>query len=283
MLQRFLIIGGASLLLTACAGFNHRLAAGEDATQVASHPVAIASEDCSTLLDHQLASQNQRLNAGAIRLLNWNAHKHMDVGMQNDLMALTANTDLILLQEAVPEYGDLLQIEPSLNRIYAPGYNWGGLTTGVITASKVAPLAHCRIMSREPWLGSPKAINMTRYGLTGTSDTLLVVNVHLINFTFGTSAIQEQLDAISVWVNLHEGPVIISGDFNTWSKSRAAAVSEAMQELGLTSVNYASDQRTRIFGNAVDHLFVREISAESATTVTVSSSDHNPITVELSL
>jgi hypothetical protein len=34
MLQRILIIGGTSILLTACAGFNHRLSGSEDATEI---------------------------------------------------------------------------------------------------------------------------------------------------------------------------------------------------------------------------------------------------------
>ena len=68
---------------------------------------------------------------------------------------------------------------------FAQGYQRDQLSTGVMTASRIAPLAQCSLTHYEPWLKSPKATSITEYALQGTDNTLLVVNVHLINFTFG--------------------------------------------------------------------------------------------------
>jgi endonuclease/exonuclease/phosphatase (EEP) superfamily protein YafD len=271
------------LLLVGCAGHNHGKHGEQGVMETSGRPAVMASESCEHVLDNVVADEGRRLTPDSIQLLNWNAHKHMHADMHEDLIQLSAGTDLILLQETAPDYDHLAQIDPPLHWVYAPGYNWAGRTTGVITASKIEPLAYCRIMSREPWLRSPKAINVTRYALLGTDETLLVFNVHLINFTLGVKALRQQLEAVAGLIRQHTRPVIVSGDFNTWSKKRAQVVASNMEELGLSSVDYLKDQRTRIFGRPVDHLFVRGIKNAQATTIVVESSDHNPMSVQLSL
>jgi len=282
MLQRFLSVG-TCLLLAGCAGHNHGTQDQQSVLEAPNMPAVMASQNCDHVLEHIPASEQQGLQPDSIELFNWNAHKHMHKDMHDDLVDMTASTDLILLQETAPDYDHLAAIEPPLHWVYAPGYNWRRRTTGVITASRVEPLAYCRIMSKEPWLRSPKAINITRYALRGSADTLLVFNVHLINFTLGTKALQQQITAMAELIEQHDGPVIVSGDFNTWSKKRAQLVTKAMTEHGLNPVAYLQDQRTRIFGNPVDHLYVRGINDTEATTINVESSDHNPMTVRLSL
>ncbi|MGI9290908.1 MAG: endonuclease/exonuclease/phosphatase family protein [Gammaproteobacteria bacterium] len=271
-----------SMLMAGCAGHKH---SHESDTVMESpgQPAIMASENCDSVLDGLAAYDEQRLNPASIELLNWNAHKHIHDEMHTDLMALTVNSDLILLQETAPDYEHLEQIKPPLHWVYAPGYRWTGRTTGVITASKVKPLAYCRIMSKEPVLRTPKAINVTRYALAGTDETLLVINVHLVNFSIGTQSLREQVSKITALTDRHDGPVIVSGDFNTWSKSRAKLVDEKMFGAGMTAIIYKQDKRTLFFGRPVDHFFVRGLSQLKATTVEVESSDHNPMSVTLSL
>lgn len=270
------------LVLSACAGHNHQ--DSQTVLETPQNPAVMASEDCARITGNvAYPTAEQNLNPASIKLLNWNAQKHMHSAMHEDLVQLSADTDLILLQETAPDYDHLATIEPPLHWVYAPGYNWAGRTTGVITASRVKPLSYCRIMTREPWLRSPKAVNVTRYGLQDTSETLLVINVHLVNFSIGVSTLQRQLDAIDHLLSEHTGPVIVTGDFNTWSKKRARLVNETMAASDLRSVEYHTDKRTLFFGRPVDHLYIRGVNSASATTIEVESSDHNPITVRLSL
>ena len=54
---------------------------------------------------------------------------------------------------------------------------------------------------------------------------------------------------------------------------RIASVAEADQE----ALRFRRDERTRIFGRPVDHIYVRGLEAVSADTYNIESSDHNPM------
>ena len=51
--------------------------------------------------------------------------------------------------------------------------------------SKATPLTQCSFRYSEPWLRTPKATNVTQYSLGGRDETLLVVNMHMVNFALG--------------------------------------------------------------------------------------------------
>ena len=201
--------------------------------------------------------------------------------MRADLQRFGANADLILLQEAVRDSHTFDAIEPAYHLSFAKGYQRNQSTTGVLTASKIRPLAQCSLTHVEPWLRSAKATSITEFALQDTDETLLVINVHLINFTIGVQAMREQLLEALSFVETHTGPVIVSGDFNTWRKGRSEVVAGALQNLGLKAVSYETDHRKRFMGNPLDHTYVRNVTISRGTSYQVDSSDHNPTAITL--
>ena len=94
---------------------------------------------------------------------------------------------------------------------------------------------------------------------------------------------REQLGAALDHVHAHTGPVIVSGDLNTWSQTRFAAADSLIRDAGLEPVVFPEDQRTRIFGLPVDHIYVRGMTWQDAYAVEVDSSDHNPLIATLTV
>ena len=76
---------------------------------------------------------------------------------------------------------------------------------------------------------------------------------------------------------------VVSGDFNTWRSQRAKVLEEMLASLGLTALEFDVDHRKRFFGWALDHIYVRGLHSEYATTMSSTASDHNPMAVRLRL
>jgi endonuclease/exonuclease/phosphatase (EEP) superfamily protein YafD len=247
-----------------------------------SETPTISNDDaCAAVRADVWLTDGDTLDSERIRLLTWNTQKHGHARLHDDLVRLSSDADLVLLQEAVVDAEHLTRLDGGLYWNFAPGYIKAGTATGVMTASKVRPVGYCKLASMEPWLGSPKATSITRYALEGSEQSLLVVNMHVINFTFGTDAPAKQLAAALEYVDAHTGPVIVSGDMNTWSTGREQLVLSALSDRGFTPVKLSDDNRTRIFGRVVDHIYVRGLQSTTARSLTIDSSDHNPITAEL--
>ena len=239
------------------------------------------AEACSALRDNAHAPGVDLLDGEQIRLLNWNTQKHGHTQLHHDLAELSSQADLVLLQEHVMDGEHADDLSSQLYWNFAPGYIKAGHATGVMTGSRVAPVGYCKLASVEPWLGSPKATSITRYALKDREDSLLVINMHMINFTLTTDAMRTQLKAALDYARAHQGPIIVSGDLNTWSTDRITAADSALRGLGLTPVVFADDQRTRIFGLPVDHIYVRGLEWSGAQTHAVASSDHNALSATL--
>jgi endonuclease/exonuclease/phosphatase (EEP) superfamily protein YafD len=138
-----------------------------------------------------------------------------------------------------------------------------------------APL---RSPDAEPVLGTPKMALITTYDLAFSDDDLLVVNVHGINFRTG-GAFAAQMAMIERAVASHVGPMILAGDFNTWSSGRKETLTHMTRALGLSPVEPADDERGFL---RLDHVFVRGLSVRGARFVNgLDSSDHAPIAVAL--
>ncbi len=223
------------------------------------------------------------LDSRDIEILNWNIRKGLNPEWATDLDAIGDQPDLMLFQEAALHTDDWGSLASSQHRSFAPGYRTKRSLTGVMTVSAAQPLTQCTLMSREPWLRSPKATMISEYGLTGTDETLLVVNVHSVNFTFGVRDFTNQIKEIESVISEHEGPVLLSGDFNTWRWRRTAIVQQAADSLGLEKLEFDIDHRKRVFGQALDHIYVRGFEVMQATTSQVRTSDHNPMSVRLRL
>ena len=174
-------------------------------------------------------------------------------------------------------------MDKPLHQTFVPGYTTAELATGVMTLSSSAPSMSCDFTSWEPWLGTPKATSVTEFSLANRGDRLLAINLHAVNFALGVADFQRQFDALREVLGNHRGPIILAGDLNTWSDERRTLVTNFMEQYDLTPVAFTPDLRTRYFGQALDHLYVRGMRAESARVLPVSTSDHNPLRVRLVL
>ena len=250
---------------------------------VATSLVPTEPQSCSTRLSASNQAHLHELNSSEIRLVNWNIQKGGDPDWTTDLESLMGEPDLMVFQEAAVESSDWETVGNEHYRSFAPGFRTLRSMNGVMTLSAAEPLAQCNLVSREPWLGSQKATVITEYGLTDTDRTLLVVNIHAINFTFGTRDFEEQIRRALEAVSDHEGPILLSGDFNTWHMGRMEKLQKMLDPRGFVALEYDVDHRKRAFGQALDHIYVRGLQPIEATTSLVATSDHNPMSVRLRL
>ena len=226
------------------------------------------------------------LDRRPFRLLNWNVHKQADPGWETDLAEFAAPSDVVLLQEAV--------LQPRLLRILdGAGLRWvmassflaGTEEFGVLTATRVAPIASCTQRATEPLIRIPKSSVISWLPIAktaaGARETLAIVNVHAINFELVLSGYRAQMEALADTLDGHRGPIIFGGDFNTWSDARDAVLHETVTRLGLTEVRLRVDRRAVFFGRHLDHIFVRGLELVDLDAIQVTSSDHNPVAVTL--
>jgi endonuclease/exonuclease/phosphatase (EEP) superfamily protein YafD len=223
------------------------------------------------------------LDSSHIHIVNWNIRKGSDPKWSHDLSNHHALPDLYVFQEA-PLLSDVWnETTAEQHHAFAPGFRTRRSQTGVMTISTTTPLTQCNLMASEPWFRTPKATVITEYGLSGTDETLLVVNVHAINFTFGLRAFTDQINQAMTVMKEHDGPIFLSGDFNTWRGRRTEVLREMTSGLDLQMLSFADDHRKRFLGSPLDHIFTRGLEVLDATTTAVESSDHNPMSVSLRL
>lgn len=224
----------------------------------------------------------EALNADGFSLLNWNIEKAKHPDWPSDLDRLGTNASIVTLQEAIPE----LPAPRKFGRLhwsFAEGFGIRNRLSGVMTLSDVQPIASCEFAELEPVFRTRKATLVTNYPVTGIDETLLVINLHGVNFSMGLGALEMQLNDASHIIERHAGPVIVSGDFNTWRRGRHDLVENLVAAHDLSRVEFDADYRKRFMGWPLDHILVRGLEATHATTHDLESSDHNPMLVSLRL
>ena len=255
-----------------------------DSTQLlANHdaPVAGGLDACQAAFSAELPGVGPTLDPQRIELFVWNIHKGAHPDSFADLDRLAGDKDLVLIQEARLDQQPIDALDKARYWSFAPGYRTAGASTGVMTLSNTIPLIHCYLTDHEPWLRSPKAISITKFGLADTDATLAVVNVHGLNFTLGVRAFEMQISKIETTLAAHDGPVILAGDFNTWRARRFEVLRALSDRLDLHELSFDVDSRVTLLGNIFDRIFVRGLDAVDATIDVVDTSDHNPMSVTL--
>ena len=237
---------------------------------------------CSSKAE-EIASARAPALSDRLEVLSWNIEKASNTGWAEDLAELSGDVNLAFIQEASLQAAIPAVMDYPLHQTFVPGYTTPELETGVMTLSSSAPRMSCDFTSWEPWLGTPKATSVTEFPLAGRSDRLLAINLHAVNFALGLTEFRGQFNALKDVLDRHRGPIILAGDLNTWSEERRAMVTGFAREYDLAPVTFKPDLRTRFFGQAVDHLYVRGMRAESARVIPVTTSDHNPLRVSLVL
>ncbi len=239
-----------------------------------------AARDCAASLGRFQALAGAELGQ-ELEILSWNIQKAGSAGWAEDLARFADGVELAFIQEAALEAGIPSVLREPRYGFFAPGYTNARQETGVLTLSAGQPSLRCRLTAREPWLGTPKATSITEHPLRGREERLLAINLHAINFSLGLEDFGGQLFALEDLLAAHRGPVILAGDLNTWSSARERLVQTFLSRHDLRAVEFTPDHRTRAFGRALDHLFVRGLEADAAWVVPVDSSDHNPLRARL--
>jgi endonuclease/exonuclease/phosphatase (EEP) superfamily protein YafD len=231
------------------------------------------------------AAQVEGLDPERIVLLNWNSHKETGLQWLQELQRMITGVDLLTLQEGVltSELRDLLSDEYDGGWILANAFTKSDVHTGVLTASKVQHDFFCSFRVAEPIIVVPKTVLISRYPIAGTTQTLLLVNMHMVNFSFATDAYREQLRNAFDLINQHQGPLLISGDFNSWSDERDIIIQHFANALGAEAVQFPVDGRTTFLGHVLDHIFYRGLEPVESTVETEPLSDHNPMLVTFRL
>ena len=219
-----------------------------------------------------------KLVSSHFRLVNWNVHKGQDKGWQEDLARVSKQADFVLLQEAT-QHQNLSTFSTAL---FVSSFSFNELLSGVKTFTQTQPEWYCGGGVAEPIIQIPKVASIMNLPLE-KGNSLLIINVHLINFEWGISAYQAQLEQLFSFVENHQGPIIMAGDFNAWNEERLNLVNNLIKKYGLDSVALSQDERVRFLGYPLDYIFTRGVKVVSATSEVVTSSDHNPLLMEFEL
>ena len=219
-----------------------------------------------------------KLAASRFHLITWNVHKGQDTGWQEDLERLSKQADFVLLQEAT-QHQNLSIFSTAL---FVSSFSFKDLLSGVKTFTQTQPEWYCGGGVAEPIIQIPKVASIMNLPLE-KGNSLLIINVHLINFEWGISAYQAQLEQLFSFVENHQGPIIMAGDFNAWNEERLNLVNNLIKKYGLNSVALSQDERVRFLGYPLDYIFTRGVKVVSATSEVVTSSDHNPLLMEFEL
>ena len=219
-----------------------------------------------------------KLAASRFHLITWNVHKGQDTGWQEDLERLSKQADFVLLQEAT-QHQNLSTFSTAL---FVSSFSFNELLSGVKTFTQTQPEWYCGGGVAEPIIQIPKVASVMNLPLE-KGNSLLLINVHLINFEWGISAYQAQLEQLFSFVENHQGPIIMAGDFNAWNEDRLNFVNNLIQKYGLDSVALSQDERVRFLGYPLDYIFTRGVKVVRATSEVVTSSDHNPLLMEFEL
>ena len=215
------------------------------------------------------------------QVLVWNIHKASNAQMLPDFSSLSKFADLALFQEAIDdqEFASKLKNENTelawaLARAFETG---NGNYTGVATGSSVVAQTRMgyRTIPEEPVTNTPKTMLLSDYNLEN-GKVLRVLNVHAINFV-GNSAFEIQVQQIVTLMKNHKGPMIVAGDFNTWSGSRKRYLFKSLAAINLLPVELEKHGLLDL-----DHVFIRDLNVIRKNVFEeIDSSDHKPILVEL--
>lgn len=282
-----------ALTLVSCVSVNEKvqLVSAVDSTDADTELIASIETRAERTNSCQLKPQTGKssrslktLNPDNISLLNWNIYKGNKDGWQEDLSTFSKKHDLMTIQEATldEQFLDILEGN-DLSWTMNAAFHFNGTTAGVMNVSNADAIYNCGFKTSEPIIRIPKSTLISYYIIDGRVEQLLVANIHGINFTLGMDSYNEQLSRLYDAISQHEGPMILAGDFNNWSDERVDEVDRIVTKLSLSKLEYPINNKTHVFGNAIDHVFFRRLELVSNQVMQVSSSDHNAISVSFKL
>jgi len=114
--------------------------------------------------------------------------------------------------------------------------------------------------------------------LLSNNQILTHLNIHAINFV---PHLLFKKELASLWDKIRHisGPLIISGDFNTWNRTRLRTLTAATNQLNLTQVEFPDPRPIKTLNRQhLDYIFYRDLTLKEAQALSVPDiSDHNPL------
>jgi endonuclease/exonuclease/phosphatase (EEP) superfamily protein YafD len=122
---------------------------------------------------------------------------------------------------------------------------------------------------------------MKFFRIKGHHERLLVINVHATLIRRKAAAIEE-MEHLLARVPEHRGPVILAGDFNTFTAGYLHAISPVLGRIGLRYVAIPNDPRPAT--QCLDQVFCRGLTPTNVhVDTTIRNSDHFPILADFAL
>ncbi|MFM2483389.1 endonuclease/exonuclease/phosphatase family protein [Celerinatantimonas sp. YJH-8] len=210
-------------------------------------------------------------------LASWNIYKTQNPGWQSMLEKLSKKAEVVALQEARESTTQAYWRSRGWSATMLEAFSMGNKTVGVQLASQFPPKMVCGRRQHEPLIRLPKSLLVGVYPIADSQQELWVISLHSINFSWQIAPYLQQLADMSAVIAQHSGPVIIAGDFNTWSKRRLAVLDSWMKQHGLQAVSFKNDRRSRFFGHALDHIYYRDLAMIRSRVLATQASDHNAL------
>lgn len=244
-----------------------------------------ANSDVELILPNNHLIVNEPLiDQEPFSVLVWNIFKQKRAECINILEYYANKAKLILLQEAqtTPQ---LLNFISQHNKIadHVPAYCLNDIYAGVMTITDSLPTTLLSFKEKEPFIRVAKSALITFYPIKNSSEQLLVANIHAVNFSIGIKVYRQQIYILLNQIKEHNGPVILAGDFNSWSKQRLNLLYHLVHSIGLKPVNFNIDIRKTFLGRPLDFIFYRGLQLDAANIISTTASDHNPLLVNFKL
>jgi len=223
-----------------------------------------------------------------IKILSWNVKKAELEGWAEDFKKLSADYDLLAIQEAASNSIFLNEIQ-RLSTTFRSHFfvswikNKDKTRSGVLTTSRVGTVSTnwFRTKDLEPIVKTPKITGVTEYKIKGSSKTLKLINIHAINIS-SVEKLESHLRGSLQFVKNHTGPVVFIGDFNTWSKKRLNLAIKICAEFGLKHYDYERLKVPDVMSD-LDRVFVRGAKVNKVEMLDIRTSDHFPVSLEISV
>ena len=210
----------------------------------------------------------------SFRVLVWNVHK---LPLPDLLACPRPQADLWLLQEACLHKEDT---PPWACWQLSPNLRWRHRHCGVLTASSLAFESGLPLLSQHRelrWLTRKSAL-LSRH-LLANGQVLKVLNVHML-LTASRHRVVQELARFSPLLE-EDGPLIVAGDFNTWSRPRLQLLAQWAEAHRLVwpvpdQAHHVRHHRRR----PLDHLLYRGLRLEVFEALSSPCSDHNPLVAQ---
>jgi endonuclease/exonuclease/phosphatase (EEP) superfamily protein YafD len=217
-----------------------------------------------------------------INILVWNVYKSQKKKFLKEWNNILSVIDIALIQEFITKIENF-SVHSEFHSYFTPAFQIDQkYFSGTAIFSKTRPNRVKSLLStdNEPLVQTPKSTQIAWYSITG-GESLLVVNIHALNFVRELD-FEKQIKDFYDEIKEYNGPLLVAGDFNTWSKERKDIVLKYTNRLKLKEVPFTPGERTMTLGNPLDLVFYRKLKVLKHQVLTpLSGSDHRALFIKI--